>query len=139
MLILIDKYLRNYYPDWPKEKNFIGEINFSKESISIEKPNLIKSIKLDTIKELIVFYDGYTGFSLGMRDIKRNGNSLIFIKINNDLTYTYKFNIYSEADFVTFKKYLNKIKPILPYFKEYTPKEIYIILNQDLSTRIKYN
>lgn len=136
---IADIYIRKLYPDWPKKRNFTGKLIISQQNITInsEKRNL--NLLISECKELIFFFDQYSGYSAGGPDLQRNGNALVFFKNNNGVVSTAKFNINSYKEFEDFKLILADYKKSVNYFKEYIPREISVILKPDLSDRIIYN
>ena len=55
-------------------------------------------IGLDQILELVFFVDHYKGYTASSRDIRRNGNSLVFIKKKDGQSVHFKFNIDNKTD-----------------------------------------
>jgi hypothetical protein len=87
---------------------------------------------------MILFYDNYKGYKASSRDIRRNGNGLLFYKNRDAEISIFKFNISDENQFDEFKIVTENYKNELPYFKEYLPSEISHILKSDYSDRFRY-
>lgn len=126
----LSKHIPTLMPDWPKKKRFTGEIIFSQNFISIRSKEE-ESKDISKIKEIVFFYRSFRGD-------ESNGNGLVFIKMENDETLFFKFNIPSKWSFEDFQILLTHYKNVIPYFREYEPYEIDFIMKKDLSEKIQY-
>lgn len=137
IIFISDKYIRTVYPDWPHKRNFIGKLRISDNKIIISTSK-ITTIQLDYVKELIIFQDYYKGYSFNNRDLIRNGNALIFLKLNKEQTLTLKFNIGNKNQFDTLESLFLLFQNKIPYIKKHTTKDIKHILKPDLSDRVHF-
>ena len=138
LLYLSDKYLRKLYPDWPKQKNFIGEIAFAPHSIEIKSSEAFIHLELDQCKEFLIFWDHYVGYGNSSGDTERNGNALLYFEDHKGISQVAKFNVQTKEQMNKLKLLLQHYKENTSYFKEYLPSEIKFVLKPDLSSRIKY-
>lgn len=138
-MYLSDAYLRKIYPDWPNSNKFIGTITFSENLITINKENENIELSINECNELVIFVDHYSGFVSNKRDIKRNGNGLLFYKNNHGKISVFKFNIFDKKQHDKLETLIDFYKVQIPYFKKYLPYEIKHILKPDLTERIKYH
>lgn len=138
-MYLADTYLRKIYPDWPNSNKFIGTITLSENMITINKKNENIELSISECNELVLFADHYTGYVSNMRDIKRNGNGLLFYKNNDGKISVFKFNIFDKKQHDKLENLIDFYKVQIPYFKKYLPNEIKHILKTDLFERIKYH
>ncbi len=137
-IFISEYYIRKLFPDWPKKKLFAGKITFSKNKIIVNSNHKNIELRLSECSEMILFYDHYKGYTSSSRDIKRNGNGLLFYKNRDEEISIFKFNISDENQFDEFKIVIENYKNELPYFKEYIPSEISHILKTDYSDRFRY-
>jgi hypothetical protein len=137
-IIIADRYVRRLYPDWPNKKKFIGKMILEKNRIKVFIEENEEILELSNYAEIVIFFDHYTGYSINMRDIQRNGNALIYLKENNGSSVVIKFNINTEQEYQRFIDMTKNYKEELVYYKEYLPGEISHILKPDLSSRIIY-
>jgi hypothetical protein len=137
-IFISEKYIRKLFPDWPKKKLFVGTISFSENQIIVNSIHKNIELNLNDCSEMILFYDHYKGYTASSRDIRRNGNGLLFYKNQDAKISIFKFNISDEEQFDEFKIVTENYKNELPYFKEYIPSEISHILKTDYSDRFRY-
>jgi hypothetical protein len=133
-----DKYFRRFYPDWPSKEKFIGKMILEKTQIKAIIEGHEEIYDLNNIQEMVVFHDQYTGYVINRRDLQRNGNALLFLKMNDESFAVLKFNIHTKQEYQSFTETIQHYKTALKYFKEYLPSEISHILKPDLSGRIIY-
>ena len=127
-----DKYLRTIYSDWPISSKFDKKVNLSTSKIRIND----KEIEVENIQELLLFWDFYKRYSVGITP-ERNGNALLFCKHDNKIDII-KLNIDSEHKFKLISELILTYKRKTPYFKTYHTNEIKHILTPNYSDRIRY-
>lgn len=137
-IFISEKYIRKLFPDWPKKKLFVGTITFSENQIIVNSIHKNLELSLIDCSEMILFYDHYNGYTASSRDIKRNGNGLLFYKNRDAEISIFKFNISDEEQFDELNIVTKNYKNELPYFKEYLPSEISHILKSDYSDRFRH-
>lgn len=137
-MFIADRYIRRLYTDWPNNKKFIGKMTLEKNRIKVLIEGDEEIHEIDNYTEIVIFSDHYTGFTINMRDIQRNGNALIYLKEKNGSSVIIKFNINTEREHQKFIDITQSYKEQLAYYKEYLPGEISHILKPDLSSRIIY-
>jgi hypothetical protein len=138
-IYIADKYVRRLYPDWPKSRNFIGSILFTKENITIKRNNGQLQLQTSDISEFIIFWDHYRGFKISNHDDERNGNALIYLKCNDGKVSVFKFNVASKREFEDLKLNFDLYQNSIMHCKSYKPESIPIILTPDLNSRRNYN
>lgn len=62
-MFIADTYIRKLYSDWPKKKYFAGKITFESNKIIISNET-VTQLLINDCKELVLFYDHYTGYSV---------------------------------------------------------------------------
>lgn len=137
-ILISEYYIRKLLPDWPKQKLFVGTITFYENQIMVNSDLKNMELQLRECSEMILFYDHYIGYTASSRDIRRNGNGLLYYKNRDEEISIFKFNISDEEQYDEFKIVTENYKNELPYFKEYLPSEISHILKSDYSDRFRY-
>ncbi len=138
-VILADKYGRKIYSDWPKRKYMKGEVTFETTKIHVVLDEE-REFDRSEIGELIFFYDHYAGWSSGpIVDINRNGNALIFVRMKNETTDFYKFNIRTKEEFQGLEAIIESYLLHVPFVLIKKVTDIPYILTSDLSERRVYH
>lgn len=132
---LLSKYIRYLFPDWIKQKHIKGKIIVKPNSILINQETYLNI----GISEFILFQDMFKGDSFGPRDLTRNGNGLIFIKLKNGKTLNFKINIPDEEQHKILQNTLQEWSENGVLFKKFHSKDIDHILNETRTERRIFN
>lgn len=137
-VFVADKYGPRLYSDWPKRKYMKGEVTFETTRIHILLGEE-REFDLAEVSEMVFFFDHYLDWSLGPRDVNRNGNGLLFIKMKDSTTEFFKFNIRTKEEFQGLEALIESYLLHVPFVLKKKVTDIPYILTSDLSERRVYH
>ncbi|MBX2972730.1 MAG: hypothetical protein KF797_06480, partial [Flavobacteriales bacterium] len=87
------EFARKLYPDWPRDKDMIGELHVDDDGLTLTQDGDLQHVLFQDVRSAILEHNHIKGEALSHRDITHNGIATLSLTFHNGHAVTIKFLI----------------------------------------------